>query len=145
MEHTGFLLSMIRLDLQQGKKYFTAYKQESIISSWTHILSINAAWIHLSLHNFKGKQEECQYIREAAPVVPQTWYHICVGIDTVSGLLQIADNGILVSDEEKDILKNTSSIKPESVRGKLLGRLGILCMKIMMERVDPGERTNIVP
>lgn len=49
------------------------------------------------------------------------------------------DNGVLVSDEEKEILKNTSSIKPENVRGKLLGRLGTVleCVKIMIERVDP--------
>ena len=79
--------------------------------------------LSLTLHNFKEKQEECLYIREGAPVVPRTWYHICVGIDTVSGLLQIVDNGVLVFDEEKEILKNTSSIKPENVRGKLLGSL----------------------
>ena len=73
--------------------------------------------------NFKGQKKECLYAREGSPVVPRTWYHICAGIDTVSGLLQIVDNGVLVLDEEKDILKNTSSIKPKYVKGKLLGML----------------------
>ncbi len=53
---------------------------------------------------FTEKKEECHYIREGAPVVPQTWYHICVGIDRVSGLLQIVDNGVLIFNEEKEIL-----------------------------------------
>ena len=70
---------------------------------------------------FKERKEECLYVRNSAPVVPQTWYHICVGINTISGLLRIVDNGYLVLDEETDIFKNTSSIKPENISGKLLG------------------------
>ena len=69
----------------------------------------------------KERKEECLYVRNSAPIVPQTWYHVCVGINTISGLLRIVDNGIPVLDEETEIFKNTSSIKPENISGKLLG------------------------
>ena len=73
------------------------------------------------MYFFKEKKEECLFARNSSPVVPQTWYHICVGINTISGLLRIVDNGYLALDEEIEIFKNTSSIKPEDISGKLLG------------------------
>ena len=81
-------------------------------------------YVHICLYwiFIKGKKEECLHLRNSAPVVPQTWYHICVGIDTISGLFRIVDNGVLVINEKKELLKNTSSIKPDNFRGKLLGK-----------------------
>ena len=70
---------------------------------------------------FKEKQKECRNLYNGSPIIRQTWYHICVGIDTISGLLRIVDRGVVVIDEKMDMLKNTFSIKPENVGRKLLG------------------------
>ena len=72
--------------------------------------------------SFIETKEEVTYIRNSAPVVPHSWYHICVGIDTNSGLLRIVDNGVLTFDGKKDSLKNAASVKPKTVAGKLLGK-----------------------
>ena len=70
---------------------------------------------------FTEKQKECLPLYNGTSVIPHSWYHVCVGIDTVSGLLRIVDNGVLVFDEEKEMLRNSSSIKPNNLEGKLLG------------------------
>ena len=54
------------------------------------------------------------------PIVPHSWYHICMGLDTESGLLRIVVNGVKVVDEEKKFFRNTSAWKPQSLAGKLL-------------------------
>ena len=54
------------------------------------------------------------------PIVPHSWYHVCLGLDTVSGLLRIVVNGVKVVDEEKEFFRNTSAWKPQSLAGKLL-------------------------
>ena len=54
------------------------------------------------------------------PIVPHSWYHVCLGLDTVSGLLRIVVNGIKVVDEEKEFFRNTSAWKPQSLAGKVL-------------------------
>ena len=54
------------------------------------------------------------------PIVPHSWYHVCMGLDTVSGLLRIVVNGIKVVDEEKEYFRNTSAWKPQSLAGKIL-------------------------
>ena len=36
------------------------------------------------------------------PIVPHSWYHVCMGIDTVSGLLRVVANGIEVANVEKE-------------------------------------------
>ena len=54
------------------------------------------------------------------PIVPHSWYHICMGLDTVSGLVRIVVNGIEVVNEEKDYFRNTVQWKPKSLEGKLL-------------------------
>ena len=54
------------------------------------------------------------------PIVPHSWYHVCMGLDTVSGLLRIVVNGIVVVNEEKDYFRNTGQWKPKSLKGKLL-------------------------
>ena len=48
-------------------------------------------------------------------------YHVCMGLDTVSGLLRIMVNGVEVVNEEKDYFRNTTHWKPTSVKGKLVG------------------------
>ena len=54
------------------------------------------------------------------PIIPHSWYHVCLGLDTESGLLRIVVNGIKVVDEEKQFFRNTSAWKPQSLAGKLL-------------------------
>ena len=54
------------------------------------------------------------------PIVPHSWYHICMGLDTVSGLFRIVVNGKEVVNKEREYFKNTQSWKPKSVDGKIL-------------------------
>ena len=57
------------------------------------------------------------------PIDPDSWYHICMGLDTVSGLLRIVVNGMQVVNEEKDYFRNTTHWKPTSVTGRLVGEM----------------------
>ena len=54
------------------------------------------------------------------PIIPHSWYHVCLGLDTESGLLRIVVNGVKVVDEEKEFFRNTLAWKPQSLAGKLL-------------------------
>ena len=54
------------------------------------------------------------------PIVPHSWYHFCMGLDTVSGLLRIVVNGVEVVNEEKEYFRNTSSWRPKSVEGRIV-------------------------
>ena len=54
------------------------------------------------------------------PIVPHSWYHLCMGLDTESGLLRIVFNGVEVVNEEKEYFKDTTAWKPRSVGGKIL-------------------------
>ena len=54
------------------------------------------------------------------PIVPHSWYHICMGLDTVSGLLRIVVNGVEVVNEEKEYFRNSTHWKPTSLKGKIL-------------------------
>ena len=54
------------------------------------------------------------------PTIPHSWYHICMGLDTVSGLFRIVVNGKEVVNKEKEYFKNTQSWKPRTVAGKVL-------------------------
>ena len=54
------------------------------------------------------------------PIVPYSWYHVCLGLDTESGLLRIVVNGVKVVDEEKEEFRNTTAWKPKSLEGKIL-------------------------
>ena len=55
------------------------------------------------------------------PIVPHSWYHVCLGLDTVSGLLRIVVNGVELVNEEKDYFRNPTDWKPASVKGTLGG------------------------
>lgn len=75
-----------------------------------------------SMGQLSGKEQKNTYMfRTAVPVVPHSWYHICLGIDTLSGLLRIVVNGHIIVTEAKDFFKGTSFLKPKSVKGKFLG------------------------
>lgn len=56
------------------------------------------------------------------PVMPHSWYHVCLGLDTVSGHLRIVINGVAVVDMEKQYFKNNTHIKPKSLVGKVTGK-----------------------
>ena len=80
-------------------------------------------------HNMQSEKEESDWLRGTIiPIVPHSWYHICMGLDTVSGLLRIVLNGILVVDVERDYFKNTVAWKPSSLNGKIMGRINSLSM-----------------
>ena len=57
------------------------------------------------------------------PVIPHSWYHVCLGLDTVSGHLRIVINGVTVVDMEKLYFKNTTAITPKSLIGKVTGKI----------------------
>ena len=69
-----------------------------------------------------GKKELEVFRDTNIPIVPHSWYHICMGLDTVSGLLRIVVNGNEVVNVEKEYFKNTIDIKPDTVEGNFLGR-----------------------
>ena len=54
------------------------------------------------------------------PIIPHSWYHVCLGLDTVSGFLRIVVNGIKVVDEEREEFRNTTAWRPESLEGKIV-------------------------
>ena len=61
-----------------------------------------------------------QYIYNTViPIVPHSWYHICMGVDSASGLLRIIVNGIEVVNVEVHYLKNQNEWKPLSLVGKV--------------------------
>ena len=62
------------------------------------------------------------------PVVPHSWYHVCMGLDVVSGLFRIFINGHLVENEEKEFFRDSTSIKPDSAAGNFVGTSNILLM-----------------
>ena len=67
------------------------------------------------------KLESDLIYNKVLPIVPHSWYHVCMGLNTVSGLLRIVVNGIEIINEEKEYFKNTIKWKPQSVEGKILG------------------------
>ena len=71
-----------------------------------------------------GKIEREYFSKSVIPIVPHSWFHICMGLDTVSGLLRIVVNGIEVVNEEKQYFKNTTHWKPKSLKGSVLQLMG---------------------
>ena len=70
-------------------------------------------------HSVTGNlQQEC-FKHVHIPTVPHSWYHICMGLDTVSGLVRIVVNGREVYNEENEGFRNTVSWKPKSLAGKV--------------------------
>ena len=83
------------------------HKESEIVQIWYQDESQN---MHVSM----------MFFDTGIPIVPHSWYHICLGLDTVSGLLRIVVNGVKVVDEEKEYFRNTSAWKPQSLAGKIL-------------------------
>ena len=76
--------------------------------------------LELSFDNPITGKFELDFITSShIPIVPHSWYHVCMGMDTVSGLLRIVVNGVVVVNEEKDYFRNTKQWKPKSLEGKL--------------------------
>ena len=71
-----------------------------------------------------GKHEREFFSKSVIPIVPHSWFHICMGLDTVSGLLRIVVNGIEVVNEEKEYFKNTTHWKPKSLKGAIFQFMG---------------------
>ena len=77
--------------------------------------------LELSFDNPTTGKFELDFITSShIPIVPHSWYHICMGLDTVSGLLRIVVNGRLVVSEEKDYFRGTTHWKPATVQGNIL-------------------------
>ena len=66
---------------------------------------------------FPKEKEKLKGIR--IPIIPHAWCHVCMGLDTVSGLLRIVVNGVEVVNEEKDYFRNTADMRPKSLVGKI--------------------------
>ena len=75
----------------------------------------------LFLEGYKGTK----YYDGQVPVIPRSWAHICLGLDTVSGLLRIGVNGKVIENEEREFFRGTDTIKPKSVAGKFVGRVSV--------------------
>ena len=67
-----------------------------------------------------SKVENKRFTGTIIPIVPNSWCHICMGLDTVSGQLRIVVNGKLLVNEEKEYFRNTNSWLPGSLKNKLL-------------------------
>ena len=67
-----------------------------------------------------GKDEWEVFTNAVIQIVAHSWYHVCMGLNTVSGLLRIVVNGIEVVNEEKEYFRDTITMKPGSLEGKVL-------------------------
>ena len=70
-------------------------------------------------HSVTGNLQQEFFKHVHIPIVPHSWYHLCMGLDTVSGLVRIVVNGREVYNEENEGFRNTVSWKPKSLAGKV--------------------------
>ena len=99
------------------------YKQDG--SHWFHlnpgdIKRRTSETVEIYYENPKTKKRGTDSFSGYFPIVPHSWYHFCMGLDTVSGLLRIVVNGVEVVNEEKDYFRNTTAWRPTSVDGKIV-------------------------
>ena len=52
-------------------------------------------------------------------VVPHTWYHACLGLDTTTARLRVAINGLSLYDGSHEYLNNTVRMKPNTLSDRL--------------------------
>ena len=113
--------------INSNSQVFEIYKKNG--SNWfmlnlaTYNRDFNKLSETLKLHYDNPMTEDQEADQEnfrGIPIVPQSWYHICLGVDTVSGLLRIVVNGEKVVSEEREYFKNTTHWKPDSVAGRIL-------------------------
>ena len=109
-------LQAIKLLKKDGSQWF-----DLILMTKTrdHIRLSETMVIHVSNPQTKKHQAHQFTDFPRIPIVPHSWYHICMGLDTESGLLRVVVNGVEVANEEKDFFKNTTSWKPRSVEAKI--------------------------
>ena len=56
-------------------------------------------------------EDEMETFRDTnIPIVPDSWYHVCMGLDTVSGHVRIVVNGKVLVNEPKDYFRDFSYI-----------------------------------
>ena len=77
------------------------------------------------LNRFREKVEVIYYkgniqsIRDPVPIVPNSWYHSCTALDTVTGHMLIVVNGHIIIDQVIPEFMNTEDERPKSLEGRL--------------------------
>merc|ERR1711892_516799 len=71
----------------------------------------------MTMH-FGGKEHK--FWKSGVPIKPHTWYHLCLGLNTMSGHLRIVLNGYTVVNEVYSFFKDSQNIRPQSLIGKIL-------------------------
>ena len=89
----------------------------------TILRSLNMQTRLFYMDHSKGAFQQEPFIDIPVPMIPHSWYHICFGLDTVSGHLRIVSNGVKIVDMEKQYFKNSTARKPRSLIGKVAGKI----------------------
>jgi hypothetical protein len=79
---------------------------------------------HRDLNRFKERIDLRYYMSlmsslHTFPIEPNSWYHGCTALDTVTGYMMIVVNGHIVVDQVIEEFINSSNEKPKSLKGKL--------------------------
>ena len=67
--------------------------------------------------NFNDKSNN--FWNSGLPIVPHSWYHACVGLNTVSGHLRVVVNGYTIVDEIDSYFIGSSDKRPKNLIGKI--------------------------
>ena len=67
--------------------------------------------------NFNGKSNN--FWKSGLPIVPHSWYHACIGLDTESGHLRVVVNGFTIVDEIERYFTGSTDKQPKSLVGKI--------------------------
>ena len=67
--------------------------------------------------NFNGKSNN--FWNSGLPIVPHSWYHACIGLDTESGHLRVVVNGFTIVDEIDPYFTGSTDKQPKSLVGKI--------------------------
>ena len=71
-----------------------------------------ASWslFHVVSDDPGAGEDEMETFRDTnIPIVPDSWYHVCMGLDTVSGHVRIVVNGKVLVNEPKDYFRDFSN------------------------------------
>ena len=52
-------------------------------------------------------------------VVPHSWYHACLGLDTITARLRVVINGLSLYDGSHEFFNNTIGMKPNTLSDRL--------------------------
>ena len=127
LPHTFTICSSIHIKFRPGLKdvgIFEMFKEDG--SPWFQLNYYIETLEFFYVNTSTGKSGHETLKDAIIPIIPHSWYHACMGLDTVSGLLRIVVNGIQVVNEEKEYFKNTTEWKPRSLKGKILQFKGYL-------------------